>query len=315
MCLVTTFPGAPRHLADREVDVMAQAHVIPQAITSAVPQHDWTIGVVGGSEPTGRGLAQVALQCGFQVRILDHQRGAEAAIAPALGWLAARDMLNRTGRAATLGRVRACSSMRELNGASLVIDASSDETGDKRRTLRDLDAALSPDVVLLTHSSGTSVTKLAAATQHPERVVGLHMMQPITTASPAEVIRALQTSDAAYNEACRFVRALGKTLVRVNDFPGFLVHRLHMPMINEACFVLQEGLASVEDIDAAAPLRDGMGPLRLADEIGLDTCLLATERLHRELGDGKYRPAPILRNYVAAGWLGRKTGRGFYTYG
>jgi 3-hydroxybutyryl-CoA dehydrogenase len=142
------------------------------------------------------------------------------------------------------------------------------------------------------------------------------MMQPGAAAAPVEIVRALQTSDTAHDEACRFIRALGKNLVRVDDFPGFLVLRMHLPMINEACFVLQEGLASVEDIDAAARLGErGVGPLRMADDVGLDTCLHAMERLHREFGDGKYRPAPILRNYVAAGWLGRKTGRGFYTYG
>jgi 3-hydroxybutyryl-CoA dehydrogenase len=271
---------------------MAQAHVIPQAITRAAPKHDWTIGVVGGSESTGRAFAQAALRCGFHVRIFDG------------------------GLTTMRSRLHACSSIGELNGASLVVDASSGATADKLRTLRELDAALTPDTVLLTHTAGTSVTKLAAATRHPERVVGLHMMQPTASTAPVEVVRALQTSDAAHEEACRFVRALGKTLVRVNDFPGFLVLRLHLPMINEACFVLQEELASVEDIDAAVRLGDGgVGPLRMADEIGLDTCLLATERLHREFGDGKYRPAPILRNYVAAGWLGRKTGRGFYTYG
>jgi 3-hydroxybutyryl-CoA dehydrogenase len=262
---------------------MAQAHVIPQAILRAVPRHDWTIGIVGGSEPAARTLVQAARRSGFQVRI----------VAP--------------GRAFSGG---------ELDGASLVVDASSDDAGDKVATLRNLDAALGPDTVLLTHTSGASVTKLAAATKHPERIVGLHMMQPTDSTAPVEVVRALQTSNAAHDEACRFVRAIGKTLVRVNDFPGFLVHRLHLPMINEACFMLQEGLASLEDIDAAVRLGDaGMGPFRMADEIGLDTCLLEMERLHREFGDGKYRPAPMLRNYVAAGWLGRKTGRGFYTYG
>jgi 3-hydroxybutyryl-CoA dehydrogenase len=267
---------------------MAQAHVIPLATPQAAPQHDWTIGVVGASEPTGRGLVQAALRCGFHVRIFD------------------------AGPSKIHKRLHACSSIAELGGASLVVDASSDESSDKVGTLRALDAALAPDTVLLTHTSGMSVTKLAAATRYAERVVGLHMMQP---AAPVEIVRALQTSDAAHDEACRFVRALGKTCVRVNDFPGFLVHRLHLPMINEACFVLQEGLASLEDIDASVRLGDGsMGPLRMADEIGLDACLTGLERLHREFGDGKYRPAPILRNYVAAGWLGRKTGRGFYTY-
>ena len=273
---------------------MAQAHVIPQAIKRAAPQHDWTIGVVGASEPAGRALAQAALRCGFHVQIVD-----------------ARQVLAEQMHS----RLQACSSVDDLARASLVVDASSDETGDKLATLRDLDAALAPDTVLLTRTSGTSVTKLAAATKHPERVVGLHLMQPAASAAPVEVVRALQTSDAAYDEACRFIRALDKTLVRVNDFPGFLAHRLHLPMINEACFVLQEGISSLEDIDAAVRLGEqGMGPLRLADEIGLDACLFAMERLHREFGDGKYRPAPILRNYVAAGWLGRKTGRGFYTY-
>jgi 3-hydroxybutyryl-CoA dehydrogenase len=267
---------------------MAQAHVIPQATIRAVPQHDWTIGIVGGSESTGRALAQAALRCGFHVRIVDG------------------------GLTTMHTRLHVCSAIGDMVGASLVIDASSDEDSDKLAAVRALDTELAPDTVLLTLTSGASVTKLAAATKHPERVVGLH----VTTAGPVEVVRALQTSDAAHDEACRFVRALGKTLVRVNDFPGFLVQRLHLPMINEACFVLQEGLASLEDIDAAVRLGDGaMGPLRLADEIGLDVCLSAMERLHREFGDGKYRPAPILRNYVAAGWLGRKAGRGFYTYG
>jgi 3-hydroxybutyryl-CoA dehydrogenase len=298
---------------------MAQAHVIPQAITRAAPQPDWTIGVVGGLEPTGRALVQAALRCGFHVRIVHAHRGAaeraHAAIATELGGLAARAKLNGASRTAMLGRLRTCSSVGELGGASLVVDASTDETGGKLAILRDLDTALGPDTVLLTHTSGASVTKLAAATKHPERVVGLHWMRPAATATSVEVVRTLQTSDVAYDDACRFVRALGKTLLRVKDFPGFLVHRLHLPMINEACFVLEEGVASLEDIDAAAPLGErGMGPLRLADEIGLDTCLFATERLHREFGDGKYRPAPVLRNYVAAGWLGRKTGRGFYTY-
>lgn len=272
---------------------MAQAHVIPQAIPESfkrtVPRHDWTIGIVGGAEPTGRALAQAALRCGFHVRIVDG------------------------GLTTMHSRLQVCSSIGDLGGVSVVVDASSGEG--KLETVRDLDATLDPDTVILTYTAGSSVTKLAAATKHPERVVGLHIAQPAATGAPVEVVRALQTSDTAHDEACRFLRALGKTLVRVNDFPGFLVQRLHLPMINEACFVLQEGLASLEDIDAAVRLGDGaMGPLRLADEIGLDVCLSAMERLHREFGDGKYRPAPILRNYVAAGWLGRKAGRGFYTY-
>jgi 3-hydroxybutyryl-CoA dehydrogenase len=297
---------------------MAQAHVIPEAITRAVPRLERTVGIVGGSDPIGRGIAQAALRRGFSVRLVDADpdalEQASGAIESALDWLAARDMLNGADPTSMLRRLRTSSSVGDLRGASLVVDASSDVTGDKIATLREIDAALRSDTVILTHTSGTSVTKLAAATKRPARVVGLHMMEPVATAQLAEVIRALQTSDAAHDEACRFVRGIGKTLVTVKDYPGFLVHRLHMPMINEACFVLQEGLASVEDIDTAAPLGSGSGPLRMADEIGLDQCLFATERLHREFGDGKYRPAQILRNYVAAGWLGRKTRRGFYTY-
>jgi 3-hydroxybutyryl-CoA dehydrogenase len=186
----------------------------------------------------------------------------------------------------------------------------------KEELFRKLDAILPPQAILATNTSSISITSIAAATRRPAQVIGMHFMNPVPVMQLVEVIRGLQTSDATYQAVLELAKTLGKTTVTSRDSPAFIVNRILIPLLNEACFALQEGLASAEDIDTAVKLglNHPMGPLTLADFVGLDTCLSIAEVLQRELGDDKYRPAPILRQYVAAGWLGRKSGRGFYDY-
>ncbi len=175
---------------------------------------------------------------------------------------------------------------------------------------------LRPDAILATNTSSISITLLAAKTQRPEQVIGMHFMNPVPVMKLVEIIRGLQTSDATYQTTVALAQALDKEVVTARDVPGFILNRLLIPFLNEACFALAEGLGSIEDIDKGVKLglNHPMGPFQLADLIGLDTCLAIAEVLHRELGEDKYRPAPLLRSYVAAGWVGRKSGRGFYRY-
>jgi 3-hydroxybutyryl-CoA dehydrogenase len=211
-------------------------------------------------------------------------------------------------------RVRASEDPRDLRDAALVIEATGDDLETKRRALSNLEGAIDEDAILATETAMLSVSALAAGTARPERIVGIHVVRS-EGAELVEIIRALQTSDAAHRAARRILRAFGQSIVCADDRAGFLVFRLLIPVINEACFALQEGLATVEDIDRAARLgSNSPGPLRTADSIGLDHCLAAAEHLQRQFGDAKYRAAPLLRNYVAASWLGKKTLRGFYSY-
>jgi 3-hydroxybutyryl-CoA dehydrogenase len=273
-----------------------------------------------GAGQMGSGIAQVAAQAGIQVVLADAtpdlaKRGLER-LSRALGKLVEKGKLPPADRDAVLGRIRAAERLEDGASADLAIEAIVENEGVKKELLRKLDALLGPSAILASNTSSISITALAAATKRPDRFVGMHWMNPPPVMQLVEIIRGLQTSDATYQAVVDLAKRCGKTTVTSKDSPGFIVNRILIPLLNEACFALQEGLASPEDIDTGVKLglNHPMGPLTLADFIGLDTCLFIAEVLHRELGDDKYRPAPLLRNYVAAGWVGRKAGRGFYRY-
>ena len=279
-----------------------------------------TMGVIGAGQ-MGRGIAQVAARAGLDVQLLDVDAGlAEAGkekIAASLARRVDAGKLDAAARDEALGRIRAGADYGTLAELDLVIEAATERAAIKERIFRDADAAMRPGALLATNTSSISVTRLAAATGRPAEVVGMHFMNPVPAMRLVEIVRALQTSDATYARIRALAERLGKTVITSADSPGFLVNRMLIPFLNEACFALQEGVGTAEDIDAGARLglNHPLGPLALADLIGLDTCLYIAEVLHQELGDDKYRPATILRNHVAAGWLGRKSGRGFYDYG
>ena len=277
------------------------------------------VGVIGAGQ-MGRGIAQVAAQIGVNVTLLDvdeatAENGVER-VAKSLGRLVDKGKLDPDARAAILQRIEPVGDYGALAGAQLVVEAATERLELKERIFRAADEAMSPSAILATNTSSISITRLAAATERPTQVIGMHFMNPVPVMSLVEVIRALQTSDATYEATRALAERMGKTVIVSKDRPGFIVNRMLIPFLNEACFALQEGLGTAEDIDAGAKLglNHPLGPLALADLIGLDTCLFIAEVLHRELGEDKYRPAAILRNHVAAGWLGRKAGRGFYDY-
>ncbi len=278
-----------------------------------------TMAVVGAGQ-MGSGIAQVAAQAGLQVVLADAApdlaRKAHDKLAAALAKLVEKGKLAAPAREAILGRIRPAASLDDCAPADLAIEAIVENQQVKVELFRKLDAMLRPDAILASNTSSISITALAAATRRPGQFVGMHFMNPPPVMALVEIIRGLQTSDATYQAVLALAQRFGKTTVTSKDVPGFIVNRVLIPLINEACFALQEGLASPEDIDTGVKLglNHPMGPLTLADFIGLDTCLYIAEVLHRELGDDKYRPAAILRSHVAAGWLGRKAGRGFYRY-
>jgi len=278
-----------------------------------------TIGVVGAGQ-MGTGIAQVAASAGFQVYLLDVDEAlakkAWQRIDRALETQVKKGKLNADMRADTMSRITPVNSYSKIGNAQLVIEAAIEDIAIKSAIFREAQAATDPQAILASNTSSIPITKLAAATNRPDRFIGLHFMNPPPLMRLVEIIRGLQTSDQTAEQTRTVTERLGKVIVSATDMPGFIVNRMLIPFLNEACFALQEGLGTPDDIDMGAKLglNHPMGPLELADLIGLDTVLYIGEVLHREFGDQKYRPPTILRNHVSAGWLGRKTGRGFYKY-
>ena len=277
------------------------------------------LAVVGAGQ-MGSGIAQLAAQAGVEVMLADAApalaRAGLERVSAVLAKLVDKGKMSAGDRTALLARIKPVEKLEECARAQLLIEAVVEEEGVKKEIFRKADALLAPEAILASNTSSISITALAAATRRPERFIGLHFMNPPPVMQLVEIVRGLQTSEATYRSVTDLAKRFGKTPVTTKDRPGFIVNRVLIPLLNEACFALDEGLASAADIDEAVKLglNHPMGPLTLADFIGLDTCLFIAEVLHRELGDDKYRPSPVLRQYVAAGWLGRKTGRGFYSY-
>jgi 3-hydroxybutyryl-CoA dehydrogenase len=275
---------------------------------------------VMGAGTMGHGIAQVFAQAGHAVTLRDLDlvvlERARAQIDRSLGKLMDKGRLPASDRAATLDRITVTTDLAPVATADLVIEAVAEDLETKRALFAELDGLAPPAAILASNTSSISITKLGAATRRPDRVVGMHFMNPVPLMALVEVIRGQATSDETLRTVVDLARGLGKTPVEVNDFPGFVANRVLMPMINEAIFAVYEGVAKPEAIDEVMKLgmNHPMGPLTLADFIGLDVCLAILEVLHSELGDPKYRPCPLLRRMVDAGWLGRKSGRGFYTY-
>lgn len=279
-----------------------------------------TIGVIGAGT-MGNGIAQTCAICGYDVIMQDVsdaalQRGLST-IEKSLGRLVSKEKISQAECDAAMGRIQVTSDIHAMADRDLVIEAASENLEIKLSVFTQLNEICADRTILATNTSSLSLTRIAAASGRDDRVIGMHFFNPVPLMALVEVIRALQTSDQTYQAIEALAKDLGKTPVSVKDSPGFVVNRMLVPMINEAVFILYEGLAQAEDIDAAMKLGAAhpMGPLALADMIGLDVCLWVMDVLHQEFGDSKFRPCPLLKQMVDAGYLGRKSGRGFYTYG
>jgi len=268
----------------------------------------------------GGGIAQVAAQAGLDVVMFDATADlatkAKARIADVLGKLVAKAKLDAPSRDQAIERLHPASDYAALAQCDFVVEAAPEIEALKLKIFAEVDRVARPEAILASNTSSISITKIGAGTRRPDKVIGMHFMNPVPLMKLVEVVRGLPTSDATYHATVALAERFGKTTIAARDIPGFIVNRVLIPLLNEASYALYEGLGTVEDIDKGVKLglNHPMGPLELADLIGLDTCLAIAEVLHNELGDDKYRPCPLLRQYVAAGWFGRKVGRGFYTY-
>jgi 3-hydroxybutyryl-CoA dehydrogenase len=281
--------------------------------------HIETVGVIGAGQ-MGAGIAEVAAQAGLTVSLNDvAEERINAALATINGHLSrqvAKGQIGEAERKAILDRIQVATTLDKLGDCDLVVEAASENEEVKRKIFIALRAFLKPDAIVASNTSSISITRLASVTANPERFIGIHFMNPVPRMQLVELIRGIATKDETFEAAKNFVTRLGKTATMSEDFPAFIVNRILLPMINEAVYTLYEGVGSVEAIDTAMRLgaNHPMGPLQLADFIGLDTCLAVMQVLHEGLADSKYRPCPLLVKYVEAGWLGRKTQRGFYDY-
>ncbi len=277
------------------------------------------IGVIGAGQ-MGRGIAQVCAVAGFEVRLTDVDANARDAardgIAKALDRQVAKERMNAADRDAALARIVAADALRDLAPCDLVIEAATERETVKHAIFAEIAPLLGPDAILTSNTSSLSITRLAARTDRADRFMGFHFMNPVPVMQLVELIRGMATSEATFAACHGVVERLGKTAAVAQDYPGFIVNRILVPMVNEAICALHEGVGDTASIDAALTLgtNQPMGPLRLADLIGLDTCLAIMRVLHDGFGDPKYRPSPLLVKHVEAGWLGVKSGRGFYDY-
>jgi len=276
--------------------------------------------LVVGAGQMGAGIAQVALTAGLRVTLVDVAKDAvekgAGRIRAGLGKLREKGKLDEGAERAALGRLTTATMARDARDVDVAIEAATENEDLKKRIFLELDTVVRPGGVLATNTSSIPITRIAAATKRPASVIGMHFMNPVPVMQLVELIRGAATSDATFERTKALAQAMGKTVVSSRDYPGFIVNRILIPMLNEAAYALMEGLGTAEDIDTAMKLgtNQPMGPLQLADFIGLDTVLFIAEVMHNGLGDPKYRPCPLLRQYVDAGWLGKKTGRGFHVY-